>query len=198
VRQVRPSFGDVFELRVSLRDIEPAVWRSLRVPADVPIGVLHDVIQLTFGWKNYHLHEFFIDDIRFGPVDDEDEIFCVDELGAPLGAVARLGATFRYLYDFGDDWEHDITVEALDQQAADHMIRCTGGARACPPEDSGGAHGYAELLALLAQPDHEEYAATKRWVGRGFDPEKLDLAAANKRLATLSKKLGLHKRMKRS
>jgi hypothetical protein len=187
------SFGDVFELRISLRDINPAIWRRLRVPAAAPLGVLHEVIQVAVGWTDSHLHDFFIGGIRFGIPNNEENMFLVDEDGAPLGAVAREGSTFIYRYDYGDDWEHEIQVERQ-TSGADEAIQCTGGERACPPEDSGGADGYARLLEVLANKEHEEHAEMKRWVGRGFDPEKFDMAAVNKKLAALSKRLGSPRR----
>src|SRR5437762_2578602 len=99
-----PERGDVFELRIRLRDIKPEIWRRLLVPAEVPLGVLHELIQVSFGWQNSHLHDFMVGNIRVGMTDVEDEIFCVDEFAAPLGAVANVGTTFLYRYDFGDDW----------------------------------------------------------------------------------------------
>jgi len=183
-----PSFGDVFDLRVSLSHIEPAIWRGLRVPADAPLAALHEVLQTAFGWKNSHLHDFRVGDIRFGMTGVEDEMFSVDERAAPLGAVVRVGSIFTYLYDFGDDWEHEIVVEGASHDRGSPVL-CTGGARACPPEDCGGPPGYVHLLEVLANPRHEEHADMKRWAPRGFDPEKFDAAAVNKKLATLSKRL---------
>ena len=141
VRSLPPELGDVFELRVSLRHIRPEVWRSLRVPADVPLGVLHEILQISFGWHNSHLHDFHVGDIRFGMAGIEDEMFSVEEHAAPLGAVARAGSKLLYRYDFGDDWEHDIVVESVESNG-DETVRCTGGARACPPDDCGGPPGY--------------------------------------------------------
>lgn len=189
MRPQAPSFGDVFELRVTLRHIEPPVWRTVRVPADVMLVVLHEVLQTAFGWKNCHLHEFRVGDIRFGMIDADDERFSVDERAAPIGAVARAGSTFVYHYDFGDDWEHEVVVERVDPRGED-TIRCTGGARACPPEDCGGPHGYAHMLEVLANPRDEEHADMKLWAPRRFDAEKFDDAAVNKKLATLSRRVG--------
>ena len=109
----------------------------------------------------------------------------VDELGAPLGAVLKHGSSFQYCYDFGDDWQHDIMVEAVtaNGQAASE---CLSGARACPPEDCGGPPGYENLLAALASPKHPEHREMREWVGKRFDPEKLDLVAVNKKLKALS------------
>lgn len=183
-----PDFGDAFALRITLRDIEPAIWRTVIVPAEMSLGELHQVIQIAFGWQDSHLHDFEVGDIRFGMVDVEDELFAVDEHAAPLGAVAREGSRFAYRYDFGDDWEHDVVVESVIANGAQGIV-CSGGARACPPEDSGGTHGYANVLRVLANPADDEFASMKEWVGRRFDPERFDIAAVNERLATLSKRL---------
>jgi hypothetical protein len=183
-----PDFGDAFALRITLRGIEPAIWRTVIVPAEMSLGELHEVLQIVFGWQNSHLHDFEVSDIRFGMVDVEDELFAVDEHAAPLGAVAREGSRFTYRYDFGDDWEHDVAVESVIANGAQGIV-CSGGARACPPEDCGGAHGYANVLGVLANPDDDEFASMKKWVGRRFDPERFDIAAVNKRLATFSKRL---------
>lgn len=193
MRNGPPRFGDVFELHVTLRDIEPAIWRRLRVPADVSLSILHDVLQIAFGWKNSHLHDFLVGDIRFSVPDIEDELFCVDEHAAPLGAVARTGSRLVYHYDFGDDWEHELKVERV-LEGRDEPIVCTGGARAGPPEDSGGAPGYAHLIEVLANPKHMEHRALKEWAGRGYNPEKFDIAAVNKKLAALSRQLGRHRK----
>jgi uncharacterized membrane-anchored protein len=193
VRSRPPAFGDVFELRVTLRELDPPVWRALRVPADVLLSVLHEILQIAFGWQNSHLHDFRAGDIRFGMADVEDELFSVDERAAPLGAVARVGSQLVYLYDFGDNWEHDIVVERVGS-GGDGTIRCAGGARACPPEDCGGTTGYAHMLEVLANPDDEEHADMKRWAPRRFDPEKFDPAAVNRKLATLSRRLSRRRR----
>ena len=183
-----PEMGDTFVLRVQLRGIEPAIWRRLSLPADAPLGVLHEVIQVAFGWQNSHLHEFLFGQIRFGPDDGESELLVVDEFAAPLGAVARVGATFLYRYDFGDDWEHDVVVENVSADGEDGLA-CMGGARSGPPEDCGGPPGYENLIAILANPSHAEHRDMKTWVGRGFDPEKFDVTATNKKLAALWKRL---------
>lgn len=183
-----PELGDVFELRIQLRDIKPAIWRRLLVPAEVPLGVLHELIQVSFGWQNSHLHDFMLGNVRVGMSDVEDDIFCVDEFAAPLGAVANVGTSFLYRYDFGDDWEHDVMVEGI-RSDGDEVITCTGGARACPPEDCGGTRGYAKLLEILADSRHPEHQETKIWAGRRFDPEKFDMATVNRKLGTLSKRL---------
>ena len=105
-----------------------------------------------------------------------------------LKAVApRAGARLRYLYDFGDDWEHDLVVDAVGRADPDVSYpRCTGGRRAGPPEDCGGIWGYADLLEILADPQHEEHEERLEWLGlesaEEFDPAAFDLAEINEDL----------------
>lgn len=183
------SSGSHLKLRVELQDITPAIWRRFIVPADARLDLLHAVLQIAFGWKDCHLHDFLVGDIRFGLPHVEDEMLVVDERGAPLGAVARYESSFLYRYDFGDGWEHEITVEDVLPPTRDLGVRleCLDGARACPPEDCGGPPGYENLLRVLADPRDEEHRDLKRWVGRGFDPERFEIEKVQKKLSAIAK-----------
>ncbi len=177
-------------LHVQLQDITPAIWRRLVVPAEVTLDVLHDILQVSFGWTDSHLHEFQVGDARFGIADVPEELLVVDERAAPLGAVACEGATFIYHYDFGDSWDHAITVESISDPTAEPVVvECLGGARACPPEDCGGVPGYQNLLRVLADPTDEEHRDMKTWVGRGYDPEKFNIDKVKKELRTIARRL---------
>jgi len=91
-----------------------------------------------------------------------------------LRDVVAKGARFMYVYDFGDNWEHSIVVEdVLPIEPGVKLPACTGGKRACPPEDSGGATGYQGLLAALADPTHPDHESMSKWVG-SFDPDAFD------------------------
>jgi len=187
---VKTAFlGSTMQLRVELRDITPSIWRRLAVPAELTLDVLHDVLQVAFGWTDSHLHDFHLAGVRFGMPDVEDELLLVDERAAPIGAVAAQGAVFLYRYDYGDDWEHDITVESISEPGPGPIVvECLEGARACPPEDCGGPPGYENLLRVLADPTDEEHRDMKRWVGRGFDSERLDLDKLNKKLRVIGRR----------
>jgi len=105
------------------------------------------------------------------------------------GGGAATRCALRYLYDFGDDWQHDIVVEAVGPADSDARYpRCTAGRRAGPPEDCGGVWGFAELLEILADPQHEEHAERLEWLGidsaEEFDPAAFDLAEINRDLPT--------------
>lgn len=158
-------------LRITLRDVEPAVVRVIDVPAGVTLAELHDLLQAALGWTNSHLHQFTAGDASYGvPDPDWDDLEVQDESAARL---RDLPARFEYLYDFGDSWEHD--VEVLGQ--GEGTPGCVDGTGGCPPEDCGGAPGYEHLLRVLADPHHEEHADLRKWTGElpSFDQAATDL-----------------------
>ncbi len=179
----------MLELHVEMDEIEPRIWRRLHVPADATLDRLHAILQIAFGWTDSHLHDFSVGAARFGVRDVEDELLCVDERAAPLGAVVSVGGTFNYRYDFGDCWDHTIRLDKVLDQDHPFVVECVGGARACPPEDSGGTNGYQSLLASLRDPEDEEHESTRTWVGTKFDPERFDMIAVNKKLGVLGRRL---------
>lgn len=157
------------------------MWRRVLVPGEIVLGDLHDVIQTAFGWTDSHLHEFGIDGIRYGTLDPEwgsDDV--EDEDRAKLFRLAGEGSRLTYTYDFGDDWEHHMTVEKmLKPQPGTRYPSCSTGRRACPPEDVSGPWGYAEFLEALGDPNHEEHEHWTEWVGGDFDPDAFDLVATD-------------------
>jgi hypothetical protein len=179
-----PALPTIYQVKITIEEIEPPIWRRLHVPADMALATFHDVIQAAFGWWNYHLHQFLVDSLHFGVPDPEfaDELpATIDERNVRLRDLVR-ASKMVYEYDFGDSWNHLIEIESLSVDV-DLGVRypvCTGGERARPPEDCGGTAGYQELLEILATPDHEEHRSMKTWVGRTFDPEKFDLRAVNR------------------
>jgi hypothetical protein len=172
-----PAHGDVFQLKVTVLDTKPPIWRRVLVDGGGTLDHLHEVIQAAFGWWNCHLHEFEVGRARYG-VPDPDEDWGEpprDERRTRLDAIASEGSSLRYTYDFGDSWDHEIVVEKV--LPADSILTvpvCIDGRRACPPEDCGGTWGYRELLEILADPAHPEHNERREWVGRPFDPDAFD------------------------
>lgn len=167
-------------LRISLYGSKPPVWRKVEVPADITLGALHEVIQAVMGWGDCHLHEFVLDGRRFGPdYGDFYDREVHDEHDVALGDVVGPGSTFEYVYDFGDHWDHRIRVEDIYEPASPmSRPRCTGGRRACPPEDSGGMPGYAHALEVLSTVAGAELPEMLT-AYEGFDPKAFDRAEAD-------------------
>jgi Plasmid pRiA4b ORF-3-like protein len=177
------------QLRIELRGVKPLVWRRILVPETVTLAKLHGILQWTMGWMNSHLHEYEIAHQRYGVPDSEWEPSgaVTDERRARLKPLLEAGLRrFTYLYDFGDHWEHLVKVEDLvPPRDGLQPIVCLAGENACPPEDVGGVPGYADFLAALADPKHEEHVSMREWIGYPFDPTAFDLVAVNKILATI-------------
>ena len=150
------------------------------VPESITLGNLHQVLQVTFDWCDYHLHEFDFGGERFGipdpefdwePVRSETRI----QLKTALGGMA----SFKYLYDFGDHWEHRIKVEKKlpGDPELSHRAMLLKAANAAPPEDVGGAPGYEDFVAVMADPSHPEHQSMHEWYGDAFDPSFVDVVA---------------------
>jgi hypothetical protein len=176
----------VFQLRVTLDDVTPPIWRRVLVPAGYTLDRVHRVIQVSMGWQDCHLHSFEVDGEQYGVPDPDGDLLLLDEMDYRLDDVARAGTRLRYTYDFGDWWEHEVLVEEV--TAAEPQERypiCLAGEHACPPEDVGGPEGYAEFLAAIADPAHPRHLAMWDWAGRPFDSSEFD---AN-RVTTLLRRL---------
>jgi len=165
----------IFQLKVSLADVKPPVWRRVLVPGGYTLDRVHRVFQHVMGWRDCHLHSFDIDGLAYGEPDPDEELTIRDELDTRLDAVVGKGSRFRYTYDFGDWWEHEVTVEDVFSADPDERYPvCVAGQRACPPESVGGPFGYRAFLTALADPTHPEHDAMRDWVGPSFDPEHFD------------------------
>ncbi|MDE3199271.1 MAG: plasmid pRiA4b ORF-3 family protein [Acidobacteriota bacterium] len=180
-----PPLALRYELKVTLLGIEPPIWRRLLVPATLPLGYLHDALQIVLGWTDSHLHQFEREGRIWSQPDwyEDDDIEVGDE---SLIAVSRVltgeGDILTYRYDFGDDWTHEIAVERIGAEGLDRPI-CVAGERRCPPEDVGGVHGYTEFLEVIFDPTHEEFEHYRQWAGLDFSPEAFDIEKVNAALA---------------
>lgn len=181
----QPASPEALQLKVVLADVRPPIWRRLQVPSGFTLARLHRVIQLAFGWEDCHLHRFCIRDEEFGPEDPDFDGGIRSERVALRDLGLRARAKFSYEYDFGDGWEHGVTVEkVLVPESPLAAPVCLAGERACPPEDCGGPWGYQELLAAVADPGHPAHEDRTEWLGPGpWDAEAFDLDQVNGLLA---------------
>jgi hypothetical protein len=182
-----PDTDRLFQFKITLLDIKPAIWRRIQVP-DCTLADLHEYIQATSGWENYYLHQFQIDGVQYNqPFTDGDDFDMnfEDETDIFLNKIlpkSSRKARWIYEYDFGDGWRHEVLFEGFPQ--IERKIKdplCLEGERACPPEDCGGAWGYADYLAAIADPQHERHEELLEW-GGSFDPEAFDAKKATKKM----------------
>ena len=188
-RRKRPRVELVHQFLVVLANTDPLVWRRIEVPDGYSFWGLHVAIQDAMGWLDYHLHEFSVLHPSTGRVQrigipDQDDLddrpLLADWQVQITEYFTEGGPPALYVYDFGDDWRHLLAYEgASTLEASVTYPRCLAGARACPPEDCGGVHGYAEFLAAVANPKHPEHAELLAWAGGHFDPDTFDRAAVS-------------------
>lgn len=180
----------IARLKVTLDDVKPAVQRRLEVPLTIRLDRLHLVLQAALGWTDSHLYEIKAGGVGWGMPDQDFGDGPLDARKARLIDVLEdVGTkTIRYLYDFGDGWEHTIKVERVIEAVPGVAYPVLLDARGrCPPEDVGGPWGYDEFLEALADPDHEDHADTKTWAGRNYDPKVVDVEGLAAAVATLAK-----------
>ena len=175
----------VYQLKITLRGTRPPVWRRLLVDGDVTLYRLHGLLQIAMGWTDTHLHQFHAQGASFGVVDPEFRDDMLSDRRVALWQVAPMpGSRMVYEYDFGDGWEHDVRVEKILNRSGELVTPiCADGRMACPPEDCGGTHGYAQILEAIADRAHPRHAEFKQWLGRPLDPAAFDLTEINRLLA---------------
>lgn len=202
----RPRRPDTvtYRIRVDLGHTKPPLWRRLELASDLTLDRVHEILQIAFGWTDSHLHRFASGGGAYDP-DSEHYLspheVAEGELGVPEAEVrldevlVEPGDELAYLYDFGDDWEHVLRLEAVLPRPADaQQAGCTAGRRPSPAEDCGGVAGY-ERFAAATDPTHPDHAAAGAELadrrGPDFDPTPwaplpFDAAAINDELAILT------------
>jgi hypothetical protein len=185
----------LFQFKIQLKNItNPTVWRRVVVPARFSFAKFHKVIQAAFGWENYHLYQFSPRGWGSQPVigvpDPSGFESPFDEMEKLNSAKTKLSGIFThekqkyaYIYDFGDDWLHEITLEKISNDEA-KAASCIGGKGACPPEDCGSWPGYERLKEIMADPTDPEHAEMREWLGlednETWNASAFDLEGTNK------------------
>lgn len=187
----------VFQFYVELQDSNPLVWRRVAVPAKCSFYKLHMALQGAFGWENCHLFEFsekgYLDELCYGmPYDNDEQDSEFKKIDARRAKISRvfkkIGQTYFYIYDFGDNWKHRIVFEEVVVRDMDFPY-CLDGAGACPPEDVGGIDGYNKMLETFQLAGHPELTEYREWLGlvegEKWDPSFCSIREVNKRLCLL-------------
>lgn len=172
-------FGPVvYVLHVQLDGIEPPIWRVV-VAEQTRLPKLARILEAAMGWEGYHLHDFEVGDgVTFAAPDLDSDHVIAERKVTVKQILPRVGSTLVWQYDFGDSWHHLVTVEAMNEPDSEARYpQVLDGARACPPEDCGGTHGYQQLLESLADPADPEHEEMAEWAPDGFNPEAFDVQA---------------------
>ncbi len=192
----------VYQFRIELSEIEPAIWRVIQVPLEYSFWDLHVAIQDAMGWLDYHLHAFRVklpgeksETVIGMPNEDFEDRDVVPGWEVSITEYfTEPGKKVVYDYDFGDGWSHDVLLEGiLLKEKGCKYPRCIAGERACPPEDCGGEGGYYRLLEILSDPDHPEHQTYNDWLRdhvknyfpyepEKFEPEKVKFWDPKRRL----------------
>ena len=169
----------VARLLIELEDISPRIWRRVDVPTGITLTTLHEVIQAVMRWEYAHLYEFRAGERVYGdpfPGMESPSRRVYKASGIRLNQLIDRGVTsFLYVYDFGDDWRHRITIEDLRDGDADTDYPVfVEGARRAPPEDVGGLPGFEAFLKAIGNRRHPQHAELTEWSGGGFDPDDIE------------------------
>ena len=188
------TVAGTYQLKVTLEDMSPPIWRRFQVPGRISLAGLHLVLQTVMGWENDHLYQFQVGrrviDESGGGLSPAERLFGSssrkkeDAWAVELRSVApEKGARLTYVYDFGDNWCHEVLVEQTTCPDGDpDRAVCLAGERACPPENCGGVWGYEEVLAAIADPKNPALAERRERLGQNYHPDRFDSAAVTARL----------------
>lgn len=165
----------VFQLKITIKESKPPIWRRILIHPDTLLVDVHRILQSTMGWTNSHLHLFSDGMFSYAPKEFEVEDTKNSRTVKLSRLINREEDRMTYEYDFGDGWEHVIILEKIiEVDEKEHIPRCIGGKRHCPPEDVGGVWGYEDFLKTLSNPKDPDYEDMMLWSGGEFDPDFFD------------------------
>ncbi|MBD1915662.1 MULTISPECIES: plasmid pRiA4b ORF-3 family protein [Cyanophyceae] len=167
---------ETYHLHVELLDSDPYIWRQVCVRGDVSLAELHRVLAAAMGWSGEADYVF----------KGQGKVLQAGEERLLSTLVTQPNETLIYNYAPAQGWLHKVTLEAI-APVENPLPHCTAGERQCPPEFCNGVWDYVDLIDRLGDGDDpEEIDALWQKVGYDFDPERFDLAAANRRLQALA------------
>ncbi len=183
---------EAVDLIIKLKLYPQIAWRRIITPINTTFEELHEILQVAFDWKDCHLYEFNIIDESgqcvLNVISEFEEVYedsqeCKILLDSQVDISEYINQKYRivYCYDYGDNWEHEITIQGVNVNYDKNYPTCIMGDGNTPPEDVGGIIGYKEFLKTMSNPNHIEYENTKRWA-QGQRYKDFDAASVNRRL----------------
>lgn len=185
----------IARLRITLSDTNPVIWRTVDIPVEANLKMLHDIIQAAMGWQDCHLWEFETDDRRYGLPDPgwpEDTLTAAKNVKLKM-LIDRGIRQLDYTYDMGDNWHHTVAIEAVEPGQPDTIYpRYVDGSRRGPPEDCGGTAGFETFLVAIADPKHPDHAELINWYagsyGGTYNPDTFDELITKLRIGDIAKR----------
>jgi Plasmid pRiA4b ORF-3-like protein len=190
-------------LKIELLYMPYPVWRHITVSSSATLADLHTIFQTAMPFNNSHLHQFDVAATMpkgsrkrapitsYGTPDPEGWMDIEDERATTLGDLVATGVkTFTYMYDFGDSWEHEVTIAKVEPRQANNpfvlLVEAEGQA---PPDDCGGPPGFEAFLDAMTDPNHEEHNDLVGWYGKKtFNPADVPTKSISTKLAKLKPK----------
>ena len=183
---------EAVDIMIKLNLDRNTAWRRVITPVDITFKQLHIILQAVFGWKSYHLYNFNIFDEAgkcvLNVISEFEEVYepreecqmCLDS-EVNLSEYAKQQYKIAYCYDYGDNWEHEITIRGTNTDYNKNYPVCLMGEGNAPPEDVGGISGYEEYLKIMADPNHAEYETMQKWAQSQWY-KNFDMDLINRRL----------------
>lgn len=194
----------LYTLEVRLPGAPLPIKRTLKIPSNMNLGYVQEVLTLAMGWEGYHLKEIrhgnFTYFVRLAGGQDPEPIEGFpqrDSFKYTLGDLLKEEwDSFIFVYDLGDSWKHRVTLtdiapckeeDAKEDAVATYLV---SGENACPPEDVGGVEGYADALQSFNDPEDDEHESIRQWMGEDFDPHFFDIRGARRRVDDFQRTIG--------
>ncbi|MBU5451447.1 plasmid pRiA4b ORF-3 family protein [Acetivibrio sp. MSJd-27] len=198
-----------YEIKVSIKGAKPPIWRKIAVPTDINFMQLHNIIQVSMGWHNYHMYEFSFKEFEERITNDQEaceeyEYYTSEEGKKRLQKIDfdfmmriqkslhakevkidkyfKKTKNFKYIYDFGDWWEHTVEVIGMIDDYTYEFPQVLKFRQCCPPEDCGGIDNYYDFLEKYNNKTAPEHDEAVEWANmQSFDTE-YDIEAVNEEL----------------
>lgn len=176
-----------YQLKIAIKNSHPPIWRRCIVPAGITFSQLSIILNKVMGWNGYHLSEFEFYHLGLQLREDDgfDDFFpygefdLLDSSKTYINEYMENQGWFTYTYDFGDDWQHRVTIEKIIKDYSNNYPCVLKFKGACPIEDCGGIEGYYNCLDIMNNPAHTEYTETVKWTKSQMYMEEYDMEAVN-------------------
>jgi Plasmid pRiA4b ORF-3-like protein len=208
------EFMRAYKIKIVLIDSNPSIWRRVIVPSKITFENLHEIIQFSMGWKNCYLYDFNLKEEKLRITNDKENIKEYENYSKlkltpkndPKGYIKKVleikpklsskveidkylvkEKNIEYIYDFGDYWIHNVTLEEIVENYEYSYPICIEGEGGCPPEDVDGIPGYEKFLKIMKDKNHPEYEGIKQWAEKQEYKEEFNVETTNRYMADILK-----------